>query len=96
MTEKSGENFKCLDNEKSFYNKIKSIFHHFNRLSLTKKNIFFLKWQSDVKGFHVTLQGFSQIHGNWNACTGKKEVSSSSNELRGEAWSLSYSFVTSV
>ena len=33
MTEKSGQKFKYLENEKSFWGEIKGIYHHFKGLS---------------------------------------------------------------
>ena len=36
MTKKSRQKFKYLENEKSFYGEIKSIFHYFKGLSVAK------------------------------------------------------------
>lgn len=36
MTEKSRQEFKQLEKEKSFYDKIEHVFHHFKRLSLKR------------------------------------------------------------
>ena len=43
MTTKSKQKFKCRENEKSFSDEIKSIFHHFSRtiIEANKKKLFF-------------------------------------------------------
>ena len=46
MPKKSGQKFKYLENEKSFYDEIKSIFHNFEGLSLKQIKFFFLEGES--------------------------------------------------
>ena len=48
MTKMSKEKFKYLENETSFYDEIKIIFHHFKGLSLKQiKRNFFGRWETD-------------------------------------------------
>ena len=46
MTKKSRQKFKYLENEKSFYDEIKNIFHHFEGLLLKQIIKFFLEGES--------------------------------------------------
>ena len=43
------QKFKYLENKKSFWDEIKSIFHYFWR-AIIKKNFFFGRWESDFEG----------------------------------------------
>ena len=54
MTEKSRQKFKYLDNEKSFQDEIKSIFHHFSRVIIEANNKFFLEGGSPTLCFYVS------------------------------------------
>ena len=50
MTKKLRQKIKYLENEKSFQDEIKSIFHHFWRAFIqTNKTIFLREWESDFK-----------------------------------------------
>ena len=46
MTEKSRQEFKQLKKEKSFYDKIERVFHHFKRLSLKRIRQIYLESDS--------------------------------------------------
>ena len=46
MTEKSRQEFKQLKKEKSFYDKIERVFHHFKRLSLKRIRQIYLEGDS--------------------------------------------------
>ena len=50
MTKRSGQKFKYLEDEKTFKDEIKCIFHDFKGLSLKQiKQIFFERWETDFK-----------------------------------------------
>ena len=44
MIKKSRQKFKYLDNEKSFYDELKSIFHHFQSAFIEANKTFFFLW----------------------------------------------------
>ena len=56
MTKKLRQKFKYLENEKNFYDEIKSIFHHFYKafIEANKKN-FFLEGVSPTLSHHNVL-----------------------------------------
>ena len=49
MSKNSRQKFKYLENEKSFEDKIKSIFHHFGRAIIEANKKFFGRWEPDFK-----------------------------------------------
>ena len=60
MPKKSRQKFKYIENEKSFQDKIKSIFYQFRRAIIEAKKIFFGRWESDFKN----VKSFSSLeHG---------------------------------
>ena len=60
MTKKSRQKFKYLENEKSFYDEIKNIFHHFWRAIIEANNkIFFGRWESNFKNVNAKNFGLT-------------------------------------
>ena len=51
MTKKSRQKLKYLENEKSFWGEIKSIFHHFKGLSIAKNESAPLKKEKEATGW---------------------------------------------
>ena len=63
MTKKSRQKFKYLENEKSFYDEIKSIFHHCGRAITEANKKIFLEGESPTLNsqpecFLLTFRGF--------------------------------------
>ena len=58
VTKKSWQKLKYLQNERSFWDEIKSIFHHFYRAFNKADTIFFGRWESGFKGFELHLFQF--------------------------------------
>ena len=48
MSKNSRQKFKYLQNEKSFYDEIKTIFHHFWRAIIEANKTFFLEGESST------------------------------------------------
>ena len=48
MTKKSRQKFKYVENEKSFWDEIKNIFHYFWKTSIEANNNFFLKGEGTI------------------------------------------------
>ena len=55
MTKKLLQKLRYLENEKSFEDGIKSIFHHFSRAFSQANNINFLEGESPTLNGHVAL-----------------------------------------
>ena len=65
----SWQKLKYLENEKSFYGEIKSVFHHFERTHSQANNTnIFGRWESDFKNLcEVSIALYCQQY--WSCCT---------------------------
>ena len=54
MTKKSRQKLKYLENEKSFWDEIKSIFYHFWRVIIEVNKKFFGRWESDFNNLSIS------------------------------------------
>ena len=52
----SKQKFKYLENEKSFYGEIKSIFRHFLTAFIEENNFFFLEGETPALSFYPTVR----------------------------------------
>ena len=60
MTKMSRQKFQYLQNEKSFHDEMKNIFHHFYRVSIkANKMIFFRRWESE---FSIYNHDYTETH----------------------------------